>query len=86
VLEAYLRVVQPEHFPPSTLLGAFRDKCERHLSTPQQIIDAAHVNELHDLTEYSNRFHHDTNSAFATEIINDGELNGFVRRALAFAR
>ncbi len=85
VLEAFLRVASPEHFPSGSLLGQFRDKCRRNVGTPQQILDAALVNELHDLTEYANRFHHDTNTAEATEIINDGELTGFVDRALKFA-
>ncbi len=43
------------------------------------------MTELHDLVEYGNRFHHDTNPAYQTEVINDGELQGFVGRALAFA-
>ncbi len=38
------------------------------------------------LKEYANRFHHDTNPAWETEVINDGELRSFVQRALDFAR
>jgi hypothetical protein len=84
VLEAFLRVACPEHFPPGSLLGQFRDKCRRQIGTPQEILSALLVTELHDLTEYANRFHHDTNPAYATELINDGELTGFVARALKF--
>ena len=84
VLEAFLRVDCPEHFPPETLLGAFRDRCRQRVGTPQEIISQQLVTELHDVVEYANRFHHDTNPAYETEIINDGELQGFVRRALRF--
>jgi wobble nucleotide-excising tRNase len=86
VLEAFLRVACPEHFIPGTLLGPFRNLCIQRLGTPQQILDAASSQELNDLTEYANRFHHDTNPAWQTEIINDVELEGFVRRALDFAK
>ena len=86
VLEAFLRVAYPEHFPPGTLLGYFLDKCRQRISTPQKIVSAQDMQELGDLIEYSNKFHHDTNAAWETEAINDGELTGFVRRALNFAR
>jgi len=86
LLEAFLRVAIPEHFPPGTLLGAFRNLCAQRVGTPQQILHPQAIRELQDLTEYANRFHHDTNAAWQTEAINDGELQGFVRRALRFGR
>lgn len=85
-IEAYLRVACPEHFPPGTLLGPFRHLCDQRLGTPQQILDRAGTDELRDLVEYANRFHHDTNAAWETEVINDAELLGFVQRTLAFMR
>lgn len=86
LLEAFLRVAYPERFPPGTLLGQFRDLCEQRRGTPQQILSAVDIQELRDLIEYANRFHHDTNPAWETEVINDGELRGYVDRALRFAR
>jgi hypothetical protein len=86
VLEAFLRVACPEHFPAGTLLGSFRNLSTQRVGTPQQILDAGATQELRDLIEYSNRFHHDTNPAWETEAINDGELAGFVQRALEFAK
>jgi wobble nucleotide-excising tRNase len=86
VLESFMRVAYPEQFPPGMLLGPFRGLCEQRVGTPQQILAQADINELRDLTEYSNRFHHDTNPAWQTERINDGELLNFVRRTLAFTR
>jgi wobble nucleotide-excising tRNase len=86
LLEAYLRVSCPQYFPPSTLLGPFRNACEQRVGTAQEILSRQAINELRDLTEYANRFHHDTNPAWETEAINDGELYGFVRRALNFTK
>jgi len=85
-LEAFLRVARPEHFPPSTLLGTFLGRCREWAGQADEILDAAATQELGELVEYANRFHHDTNRAWETEAINDAELRNFVERALAFAR
>jgi len=85
-LEAFLRVACPEHFPPGTLLGSFLGLCRQRLRQPNEILDHTATQELGDLAEYANRFHHDTNPAWETEFINDAELQSSVRRALAFAR
>jgi wobble nucleotide-excising tRNase len=86
MLEAFLRVACPEYFPPGTLLGPFRGLCTQRIGTPQAILNAQATQELSDLIEYANRFHHDTNPAYEMEAINDGELRGFVNRAMMFAR
>jgi len=85
-LEAFLRMSYPEQFPPGTLLGPFINVCQQRVGTPQQILDDAATQELRELVEYANKFHHDTNPAWETKAINDGELRGFVDRALSFAR
>lgn len=85
-LEAFLRVAFPEQFPPGTLLGPFLNACEQRVETSQRILDRAATQELREIVEYANKFHHDTNPAWETETINDGELRGFVDRALRFAR
>jgi len=86
VIEAYLRVACPEYFPAGTLLGPFRGLCRARLGTPAEILTIQLLQELDDLTEYSNNFHHDTNAAWATVVINDHELRGFVTRVLRFTR
>lgn len=86
VLEAFLRVACPEYFRPETLLGQFCGLCEQRVGTPEEILEHGVVQELRDLTEYANRFHHDTNGAWQTAIVNGGELTGFVGRTLTFAR
>jgi wobble nucleotide-excising tRNase len=86
LLEAFVRVAYPEHFPPGTLLGPFRVLCQQRAGTTHQILSAPDAQELQDLIEYANRFHHDSNPAWETEVINDAELSGFVTRALSFTR
>jgi wobble nucleotide-excising tRNase len=85
-LEAFMRVACPEHFPPGRTLGVFRRLCEQHNGTAQEILDTVTTQELGDLVEYSNKFHHDANPAWETVIINDAELLGFTRRTLAFTK
>jgi wobble nucleotide-excising tRNase len=86
VLEAFVRVSYPEHFPPGATLGPFRTLCQERIGTPEEILDAEDTRELRELVEYANRFHHDTNGAYETVRINDAELKGFVDRTLAFTR
>lgn len=86
MLEAFCRVAYPISFPPGTLLGPFQQECMRSAGTPQEIMSAANAQELRALMDYANRYHHDTNAAYATELINDAELTDFTRRTLAFIR
>ena len=85
-LEAYLRVARPEQFPPGTLLGQLLNLCRQKEGQPDEILDQAATQELTELVEYANKFHHDTNPAWETEAINDVELRDFAQRSLAFAR
>ncbi|QPQ54266.1 AAA family ATPase [Allosphingosinicella flava] len=85
-LEAFLRVAYPEHFPPGTLLGRFRLIASQHVGGATQILCQNDVDELATLTDYANRFHHDTNPAWQTADINDAELLAFVRRVVAFTK
>lgn len=48
------------------------------------IISGVKFTDLDQIVEYSNDFHHDTNPAFDTVVINDTQLQNFVRRTLAF--
>ena len=73
VLEAFVRVAYPEHCQPGATLGPFVRLCAARIGTAQEVLNAADVDELRDLLEYANRFHHDTNAAWETEAINDAE-------------
>ena len=85
ILEAFMRVACPEHFPPGQLLGPFIGQCEQRLGTNNQILDANDITELRALLTYANQFHHDTNPAWQTAAINDAELTDFTERTLLFA-
>jgi wobble nucleotide-excising tRNase len=84
ILEGFVRVARPEHFPPSSLLGPFLGVCAQRLGKDDEIFDEPAIRTLREIVEYANRFHHDTNPAWETESINDGELRGFVDRVMAF--
>ncbi|NCC03461.1 MAG: hypothetical protein EOM37_05360 [Proteobacteria bacterium] len=85
-LEAFLRVAYPSYFLPETLLGTFLNQCTQKLAAGTPILSQEDVNELTELTNYANKFHHDSNPAYATEVINDHTLTDYARRTLSFAR
>jgi wobble nucleotide-excising tRNase len=82
-LEALFRVIYPEHFPPGSMIGPLIGLCEQRVGTAREILDAQSIQELRDLNEYASRYHH---QGWETEPINDGQLKGFVERALQFGR
>lgn len=86
ILEAFLRVAFPAHYPPEFLLGPFIGLCRQRVGTADEILSPGDITELEALKDYGNRFHHDSNPAWQTAVINDQELTGFCRRTLAFAR
>ena len=85
ILEAFMRVAHPEAFPPGTLLGPFIGLCQQRHGQPGEILSPAATMELRALLDYANAFHHDTNPAWETALINDRELLGFAIRTIAFA-
>lgn len=85
-LEGFLRVAHPDTFPPGIQLGPFCGICEQRVGQPNQILNQHQIAELRVLIEYSNRYHHVTNRARATEAVNDTQLRGIIGRLLAFMR
>lgn len=86
VLERFVRVAYPDWFAPGDMLGTFANLCQQRVGKSNQILDAARTQELDDILAYANRFHHDTNRAYETEVVNDGQLLDFVKRTLAWTR
>ena len=84
-LESFLRVTWPEYFKPGTFLGGFLEICRQKIDQTDEILSQSKIDELKDLVEYANQFHHDMNSSEEAEI-NDAELKVFVERALNFIR
>ena len=84
-LEYFCHVAYPADYPPGDLLGNFRDRCQTRLNQGNPVMQAADVQELQDLTDDGNRFHHDSNpQGYLTVTVTDAELQGFVQRTLAF--
>jgi wobble nucleotide-excising tRNase len=85
VLERFLRVAYPDHFPPRPgAMRSFRAKCQDNLGGETEILSPSDVQELDALLEYSNQFHHTHNESGAQAAVNDGALRGFVTRVLRF--
>ncbi|MDI1229151.1 MAG: AAA family ATPase [bacterium] len=86
-LEAFVRVAYPQVFPPGSMLGRdFLPACRTRLETAGQLLNQQDLTELEELLHYANTFHHDTNPAWQTAIINDQELAQHCGRTLAFSR
>jgi hypothetical protein len=66
------------------VLGRFLTDCEHTVGTIDEILGISELQELQNLAEYAHRFHHDTNTAWETAAINDGELRAFAERLLTF--
>ena len=86
ILEQFMRVAYSPFFPPGTMFGAFLTSCERQKGTPNAILNAADITQLRHILDYANEFHHDTNPAYQTTLINGQELTDFCRKTVAFAR
>ena len=87
LLESFLRVAFVKHFEPGSMLGNFLQKARRALTEGSPILPADAIQELDDLREYANRFHHSTNQWSWLEAlanVNDRELRGYAQRVLRF--
>jgi wobble nucleotide-excising tRNase len=81
VLEGYCRYRFPGQFEDNDwladIIGKIRARGDSHPLF-------ALTDELESIKDFSKRYHHETNGAKADiEFIDDGELQGFVKRALA---
>jgi wobble nucleotide-excising tRNase len=84
VMEGYLRVAHPDHCPPGTLLGAFQQRVQQCIDAGHTIMSTERLNELDEIREYANRFHHGINAALENEVPGDSELLLFVNRVMEF--
>ncbi len=85
-LEAFSRVAFPEVAKPGKLLGPIVNELRQRVGQPNAILDLAHCNELEELKDYGNKFHHDGSAAWRPSAVIDQELEGFVKRTLKFIR
>lgn len=79
VLEAYCRNLYPTQFGEQEMLGSIVTKIRDAGAThPLQPI----VDDLDELNLYCRRYLHGENPNAATEVIDDAELQGYIRRTL----
>ena len=85
-IEGYLRVAFPGNFPNGKLLASFIEECRNRIDGDDEILPNSKTQELQDINEYGKRFHHEINEPWESGVINSMELQGFVKRTLAFTR
>lgn len=82
VLEGYCRNLYPTQFRDvdmmGDIIGAIHAAGDRH---PLNAV----ADQLEEINEYCRRYHHAENPNAATEAINDGELQNYVKRTLVIA-
>ncbi|RCX19796.1 wobble nucleotide-excising tRNase [Fontibacillus phaseoli] len=83
LIEGNLRVRFPNDFQSSEWLGDFIGKVRNATTAPLVLMKSVHT-ELENINDYSKRYHHDQNPFAHTELINETELESFVRRTLDF--
>jgi wobble nucleotide-excising tRNase len=86
VLEVFVRAAYPDQFGPGQVLGAFQRAAAQLIGSADAPLSQRDLDELNDLMEYANRFHHNTNPAWAEVVINDQELMHYTERTLRFTR
>ena len=82
LLEEYLRLKLPQSFADNEWLGDFISKIRK--ADPSDPVAAASglLERLEWINEYSKRYHHSTNAASASEIIDEAELMTYVSETL----
>lgn len=81
VLEGYCSNLYPTHFAEADTLGVMVGKIQA-MGTAHPL--SSIVDDLNEVNVYCRRYHHQENpGGAATEPIDDAELKGYVRRALA---
>ena len=79
VLEGYCRNGYPSHFAEMDTLGGILEKIR---NGGQQHPLKSIRDDLEELNSYTSRYHHGENHNPGLEAIDDGELNGYVKRTL----
>ena len=88
VLEGYCRVAFIEHFPPGRLLGEFINIARQAERAENTLLSTERLNELDDLREYANQFHHNTSKTWQSNLanVNETALKGYAGRVTQFVR
>lgn len=85
IMERFARIAFPDVWAPGMMLGRFHDLAHQRLGQANEILGPNDTLELRHLLDYANRFHHDSNPAYQTEVVIDAELRDYAERTLRFA-
>lgn len=88
VLEGFLRVAFVEAFPPGGNLGKFLTDAKQATQDGSPILAEASIEELDNLREYANQFHHGGSKNWQENLsnVNEKQLNGYAQRVVVFTR
>jgi len=86
VLEGFLRVAFVEWFPPGTSLGEFLRCAKQESQDGRPILSDEAIEELDNLREYANQFHHTKSLNWQENLsnVNENQLKGYARRVVDF--
>ena len=83
LLEEFLKFKMPRQFLPNDWLGEMIKKI-READINSTLSNAKDIHdELDDINDYSKKYHHGTNPNADNEIIDDGELQSYVKRTIS---
>ncbi|QDV07303.1 hypothetical protein Poly30_28260 [Planctomycetes bacterium Poly30] len=88
LLEGYSRVAFVERFPAGCLLGKFIDVARQAERDGTPLLSNERLEELDDLRDYTNQFHHNTSKTWQENLanINETQLKGYAGRVIRFVR
>jgi len=88
VLEGYCRVAFVEQFPPGRLLGEFVNVARQAEQNGATLLPTERLEEIDDLREYANQFHHNTCKTWQANLanVNETALKGYAGRVIRFVR
>lgn len=88
VLEGYCRVAFIEHFPAGSLLGELTNRARAAEECGTPILPRERFEELDDLREYANQFHHNTSKTWQENLasVNERALKGYAGRVVRFVK
>jgi|CZKV01.1.fsa_nt_gi wobble nucleotide-excising tRNase len=82
VLEEYLRLKLPQSFADNEWLGTFIEKIRNAPDTEPAAAAKCILPDVEFINEYSKRYHHNSNPSASTEIVDETELETYVKKTL----
>ena len=85
-LEHYLRATCGIKFRPGHPLRDFLNNCRMKVGRPTEVVGEQLIEEIDEIVEYSERYHHSKGPAYETKQINSEELLSYVEMTLEIVK